>query len=78
MKDGAMLSRVLFEPKPFLTRAGVPRSEQSGGGREPMQRVLSEEIVQLGRNASWSEKGGGFPEISKLRSYIVSDLYYLY
>ena len=78
MMDGAVLSRDLFEPKPFLTRVGVPRSEQSGGEREPMRRVLSEEKIRLGHNASWSEKGGGFPEISKLRSYIVSDYWYLY
>ena len=36
-----------------------------------LQQVFLEEIVQLGRNASWSEKGGGFPKISKLRSHIV-------
>ena len=47
------------------------RSEQSGGEREPMQRVLLDEKIQLGHNASWSEKGGGFPKISKLRGYIV-------
>ena len=65
------------------------RSEQSGGERELMRRVLLEEKIRrvlleekirrvlleekirLGRNASWSEKGGGFPKISKLRSYTV-------
>ena len=73
-----MLSRVLFEPKPFLTRAGVPRSKQSGGEREPMRRVLLDEKIQLGCNTAWSEKGGGFPKISKLRSYIISDYWYLY
>ena len=56
----------------------MPRSEQSGGEREPMRRVLLEEKIQLGRNASWSEKGGGFPKISKLRSYIIQRLQYIY
>ena len=56
----------------------MPRSEQSGGEREPMRQVLLEEIVQLGRNASLSEKGGGFPKISKLRSYIIQQLHYIY
>ena len=78
MRDGSLLSRVLFKPKPFLTRAGMPRSEQSGGEREPMRRVLLEEKIRLGRSAAWSEKGGGFPKISKLRSYIVSNYWYLY
>ena len=78
MKDGSVLSQVLFEPKPFLTRAGVPRSEQSGGEREPMRRVLLDEKIRLGRNAAWSEKGGGFPKISKLRSYYKSDYRYIY
>ena len=45
------------------------RSKQSGGEREPMRQVLLEEKIQLSCNASWSEKGGGFPKISKLRSY---------
>ena len=49
----------------------MPRSEQSGGEKTVLQRVFSEEKVQLGHNASWSEKGGGFPKISKLRSYII-------
>ena len=49
----------------------MPRSEQSGGEKTMLQRVFLEEIVQLGYNTSWSEKGGGFPKISKLRSYII-------
>ena len=49
----------------------MPRSEQSGGEREPVRRVLLDEKIQLGRNASWSEKGGGFPKISKLGNYTV-------
>ena len=56
----------------------MPRSEQSGGEREPMRRVLLEEKIQLGCNASWSGKGGGFPKISKLRSYTVLRLHYIY
>ena len=49
----------------------MPRSEQSGGEREPMQQVLLDEKIRLGRNASWSEKGGGVPKISKLGNYTV-------
>ena len=49
----------------------MPRSEQSGGEGEPMRQVLLEEKIRLGRNTSWSEKGGGFPKISKLGSYTV-------
>ena len=56
----------------------MPRSEQSGGEKTVLQRVFLEEKVQLGHNASWSKKGGGFPEISKLRSYIVQRLHYIY
>ena len=56
----------------------MPRSEQSGGEREPMRGVLLDEKIQLGCNASWSEKGGGFPKISKLRSYTVLQLHYIY
>ena len=47
----------------------MPRSEQSGGERIVLQQVLLEEKVQLGCNTAWSKKGGGFPMISKLRSY---------
>ena len=54
------------------------RSEQSGGEREPMRRVLLEEKIRLGRNAAWSEKGRGFPKISKLRCYTVLQLHYIY
>ena len=54
------------------------RSEQSGGEREPMQQVLLEEKIRLGCNTSWSEKGGGFPKISKLRSYTILRLHYIY
>ena len=39
-----------------------------------LQQVFLEEKVQLGCNAAWSEKGGGFPKISKLRSYIQQQL----
>ena len=56
----------------------MPRSEQNGGEREPMRRVLLDEKIRLGRNASWSEKGGGFPKISKLGSYTVLRLHYIY
>ena len=56
----------------------MPRSEQSGGEKTVLQQVFLEEKVQLGRNASWSEKGGGFPKISKLRSYTVLRLHYIY
>ena len=56
----------------------MPRSEQSGGERELMRRILLDEKIRLGRNASWSEKGGGFPKISKLRSYTVLRLHYIY
>ena len=51
---------------------------ESGGEREPMRQVLLEEKIQLGRNTAWSEKGGGFPKISKLRSYTVLRLHYIY
>ena len=51
------------------------RSEQSGGEREPMRRVLLDEKIRLGCNTSWSKKGGGFPKISKLRSYTVLRLH---
>ena len=43
-----------------------------------LQQVFLEEQVQLGHNASWSEKGGGFPKISKLRSHTVLRLHYIY
>ena len=56
----------------------MPRFEQSGGERELMQRVLLEEKIRLGLNTSWSKKGGGFPKISKLRSYTVLRLHYIY
>ena len=56
----------------------MPRSEQSRGEGELMRRILLEEKIQLGRNTSWSEKGGGFPKISKLRSYTVLRLHYIY
>ena len=56
----------------------MPRSEQSEGEKTVLQRVFLEEMVQLGCNASWSKKGGGFPEISKLKSYIVQRLHYIY
>ena len=47
--------------------------------RKPwLQQVFLEEKVQLGCNASWSKKGGGFPKISKLRSYIIQRLHYIY
>ena len=56
----------------------MPRSEQSGGEGELMRRVLLEEKIRLGRNASWSEKGRGFPKISKPRSYTVLQLQYIH
>ena len=37
----------------------MPRSEQSGGEREPMRRVLLEEKIQLGRN-HWGQ-GVNYP-----------------
>ena len=56
----------------------MPRFEQSGGEGEPMRQVLLEEKIHLGHNASWSKKGRGFPKISKLRSYTVLRLHYIY
>ena len=35
----------------------MPMSEQSGGEKTVLQQVFLEEKVQLGHNASWSEKG---------------------
>ena len=54
------------------------RSEQSGREKTVLQQVFLEEKVQLGRNTSWSKKGGGFPKISKLRSYTILQLHYIY
>ena len=47
----------------------MSRSEQSGGEKTVFAMSFLRRKVQLGCNASWSEKGGGFPKISKLRSY---------
>ena len=40
-----------------------------------MQRVLSRKRTDLSVTAPGAEKGGGFPEISKLRSYQYTVVY---